>query len=203
MSKPKKGDIVQFETIPFTGVTAGIKIFSMIPKLLNNLTWHPTHSAHFIDENTVSSAEPEGMKHMPIDEWRKPNFRFRIYRPLFGTEYIDYAVKELDKNLGEGYNFLQFLSFMFKRFWCEIANLLLPKSMQIDVRKLKNWFPNGDVCSERLAKYLQLLTVHTKLPLRGELIQWNTNIMHSVDLQIIIDKFPNLFETIEEYNFKE
>jgi len=195
----KRGCILQVETIPFTGVTAGIKIFSMIPKMQAKLDWHPTHSGHLEDDNTVNSAEAEGMVHVPLENWRKPNFRYKIYRPLFGAENIEIAIQELNRNIGEGYNFLQFAGFMFKRFWCEVINLLIPDL--INIKQLKNWFPNGDVCSERLRRYLSILTVGLSIPLRLDLIVWNENIIHSVDLQILINKYPEYFEEVESWGF--
>lgn len=196
-----KGDIVQFETIKFVGVTAGIKIFTMIPKKKAGLDWHPTHSAHMDDMLLVNSAEPDGMKLVPLENWRTPNFRFKVYRPKFGQENIDMAVEKMRENLGEGYNFLQFAGFMFKRFWCEVINLLIPGL--INVKRLKNWFPNGDVCSERLRRYIMWLTHMTPNPLRGELLLWNENIIHSVDLQIIIEQYSDLFEEIDSWGFNE
>jgi hypothetical protein len=198
----KRGDIVQFETIPFEGITAGIKIFTMIPKLKAGLTWHPTHSAHLEDEATVNSAELEGMKYVPLSYWQNKNFRYKIYRLKFGEENFDYAMNELNKNINSGYNFLQYASFMFKRFWCEVANLILPDKWQINIMALKNWFPNGDVCSERLRRYLICRCFGNSIPLRGELIRWNENIIHSVDLQIIIEKYPEYFEEIDNWNFQ-
>jgi hypothetical protein len=130
------------------------------------------------------------------------SIEFEIYRPRYlgrpfilsrfiKTLYIKYAGKE--------YGFLKILWFGYKR----VAELL-----GYDVRKQKNWFSQGEICSEIVYRYLLIWVykaLHCKsinnkvaLALKNKLEQWNENTVSPGDISAILQSQPKLFRLITE-----
>jgi hypothetical protein len=86
---------------------------------------------------------------------------------------------------GRIYGFFQLLWFIYR--W-------IGESFRIDMRKKKNWFPNGDICSEvwyvALQQYAQILGWKD---LEAKLEEWNRDTFCAGDMVTVLSAFPQYF----------
>jgi len=109
------------------------------------------------------------------------------------------------KTAGTSYGFLQLLWFIYR--W-------MAEMLGFDVRKQRNWFPNGDVCSENAYRYLIERLQRNGIGVGAKryrdirlainkLREWNENTFTPVDLAMVIKSYPNLFELVESWSEKK
>lgn len=99
----------------------------------------------------------------------------------------------IDKYYGKPYGFGQLLWFIW-RWFLELLGFDSEK-----VRKMENWFPNSNICSELATRFMLVCAevediheIQAKWTLRG----WNINSIAPSDL----DLFLSDLETVEEIN---
>ena len=189
-----KGAIILVESKKNTLLAKAIKFFTgRLAKKYRVKSY--THAmfcvGEVLGEPSVFSAEAS-MTIMPLRKFTNRDFEYDVY-----AINDDLSDKEVDKILraiyiktaGETYGFLQLLWFIY-RWFMELIGF--------DVRKQKNWFPIGDVCSEHTYRYLKTRLLKKKnrkiiSKTLSQLEEWNENTFHPVDLAKVIKDNPQLF----------
>lgn len=159
-----------------------------------------THSCYSVGKvfgvESVLSAEL-AMCVMPLHKFRTDKFYFEVYRlkdtykeGVKSYRLISLIGKHYKKSAGEPYGFFQNLWFIYRAIMELLGFNMVGK---------KNWFPNNENCSESTANYLidrwkNLCNPNTALI---DLMRYNTNSIHPVDLAIIRKRNPELFELVE------
>ena len=118
---------------------------------------------------------------------------FEIYKvnidPIIKSKAMDETYYAF---AGSIYGYAQILWFIY-RWGCERFGL--------DVRKRKNWFTSGEICSEIVWHYLNI--VSQGIPeLNAMLNQWNADTIHVGDIVTICRAFPEIF-VIEQSHYVE
>lgn len=167
-----------------------------------------THSMYIIGDvlkvESVLSAEL-AISVMPLDAFRTKDYSFDVYKvnDHLTMSEIDEILREIYvKTAGKDYGFLQLLWFVYR--W-------LMELFGFDVRKQKNWFPNGDVCSENTYRYLynrlkrnfcdsRTLTDYLIKQTTKQMEEWNENTFHPIDLAYVMKKEHSLFEHVESWD---
>ena len=194
-----KGAIVLVDSKGTSFISKCIKFFTGRVAKRNGVPSY-THAMFEVGDvcgvRSVLSAE-ELMAVMPLDKFRKDT-KFRIYSVNDDVKliYVKEVLKEMYQTAGNRYGFLQLLWFVY-RWAVEI--------MGFDVRRNKNFFPKGDICSEQTYRYLMKRLENTEScnDLRIFLEQWNENTVHPVDIAIVVKKFPRVFKLEESYGFDD
>jgi len=196
-----KGSIILVQNNEGNFISEMIKFFTKkFAKKHNIRTW--THSMIGVENirNTeyVFSAEMTQCL-MPLKKFKKDKIKFEIYKVV---DYIkEDSLNELidnfvNKYAGDGYGFFQ-LPWYIYRWIMELFNK--------DVRKQKNWFPSGDICSEMVFRFLtQRLSYSVKSEKVNatlkHLYEWTENTIHPVDLGYIIKQHPKVFIKTYSWN---
>jgi len=134
--------------------------------------------------------------HTPYEKYLTSDWDYYLYM-VVGVSPTDiaYSLDRCTKEFsGVRYGFFQLLWFPYRWFMETI--------LRIDVRKSKNWFTDGVICSELWWWFMWYLI--DRYPdkwakLRSILIQWNPDTIQSYDIKVIMQKNPDIFRPFAEY----
>jgi hypothetical protein len=162
-------------------------------------------TANFLDELSVQSSE-FAQCIMPLKKFNTDKFSYDVF--LIIDEIPEASLDDILKEMylisaGEPYGFLQNLWFIYR----DIVETIF----KLDVRKQKNWFPNGDNCSESTYRYLRKrIIANIRATDKNKSIyqqilrfldEWTENTVHPVDLAHIIEEYPSLFSKVYSFNY--
>jgi len=121
-----------------------------------------------------------------------PTIAYTIFRPIFGGAVVFDVECIFERYAGNGYGFTQLFYFVWRWFF---------RLLHIDIRKRRNPFPSGDICSEIVYEYIKRLAVKVRdYQLLDYLAQWNENTIHAGDIYTICSAFPEKFKFLEQRN---
>lgn len=153
-----------------------------------------THSAVGIGSVMGMSSILEANMNITVTPWKNylndPTQELYIFRPKgIAREVTDAYVADLYRRFGaKSYGFFQLFWFIWR--W---ANEMFGRN----VKKQRNWFPNGDICSE--VTYWAMLYAAwavNNVRLIERLEEWTDNTVHPGDLMKVCREFPDEFELV-------
>ena len=151
-----------------------------------------THSSYGIGQVLGLDSQLEAKEAVTVTpiSLGAPQVEVRIFRINATPQVIEeLTANAYFRSAGNVYGFAQVLWFVYR---------YLGETFGIDMRKKKNWFPNGDICSEVVYFILEdLARISDYAPLAETLSEWHSNTFHSGDVITMMERFPGTF--IEEY----
>jgi hypothetical protein len=130
--------------------------------------------------------------HTPYEHYlyNGPSRDYYLYAvPELSDEEITYALDRCTNEFsGVRYGFTQLLWFPYRWF--------VEKILRKDVRKTKNWFTEGVICTELWWYFLWYATERwpdKHMKLRSILSQWNPDTIQAYDVKIIMQKNKDIF----------
>lgn len=165
-------------------------IFSKLQRFFTGMPY--THSAivtrDIYEIQSVLSAD-ELINTQPLDNYfneEKTEIEiFDIIDKRVNTEFKEETIKQLyEEYAGTMYGFAQVLWFVYRWFMEKLGK---------DVRKKKNPFNKGEICSELVWHYLD--RVGDFIPeLKAKINEWNPDTIHAGDIHTICISLPKVFK---------
>jgi hypothetical protein len=180
----KAGDIIVFNSKHGGWFSKAQRFFTRMPY---------THTGVVIGDINGIPAVLEAKTLVVVSPWSTaqfdPSMSYWVFRPTLENFGLAPLMDLWTRYAGQEYGFGQLLWFVFRY-------VMESWPFRADVRRHRNWFPNGDICSELVFNWIGWLSLGSR-KLEEIKNEWYENTCHAGDIFTICSRASDDFTLIE------